>query len=74
MRFVICGAGKVGYSIADYLSRETNSITIIDKDPALIEKITSDLDVNGLVGNAASPEVLSNAGLAEADMIIAVTY
>ncbi|MAQ71434.1 MAG: Trk system potassium transporter TrkA [Alphaproteobacteria bacterium] len=74
MRFVICGAGKVGYSIADYLSRETNSITIIDKDPALIDKITSDLDVNGLVGNAASPEVLSNAGLAEADMIIAVTY
>ncbi|MGE4314148.1 MAG: Trk system potassium transporter TrkA [Pseudobdellovibrionaceae bacterium] len=74
MRVVICGAGKVGYAIADYLSRETNHITVIDTNATLIDTITNDLDVNGIVGYASSPEVLAQAGLAEADMIVAVTH
>lgn len=74
MRVVICGAGKVGYNIAEYLSRESNDITIIDKDENLINTITSDLDVNGIVGHASSPDILSKAGLSEADMLLAVTY
>lgn len=74
MRVVICGAGKVGYNIAEYLSREANDITIIDKDSSLIDTITSNLDVNGIVGHASSPDILSKAGVAEADMLLAVTY
>lgn len=74
MNVVICGAGRVGYSIASYLSREANNITVIDINPALVSMITRELDVNGIVGHAASPEVLSKAQLDEADMIIAVTY
>ncbi len=74
MRVVICGAGKVGYTIAEYLSRENNDITIIDSDENSINRITSDLDVNGIVGHASSPDVLSKAGLSNADMLLAVTY
>ena len=74
MRVVILGAGKVGSNIAEYLSRESNDITIIDQDAQSIERLTYDLDVNGVVGHASSPDVLSKAGLNGADMLIAVTY
>lgn len=74
MRVIICGAGKVGYSIAAYLSREDNDITVIDLDAAMVARVNEELDVNGIRGHAASPEVLSAAGASEADMIIAVTH
>lgn len=74
MRVVILGAGKVGSNIAEYLSRESNDITVIDNDAESIERLTYDLDINGVVGHASSPDVLSKAGLNGADMLIAVTY
>jgi len=74
MRVIICGAGQVGYSIASYLSREGNDITVIDNNNRLIGQINDELDVNGIVGHASNPDVLSRAGANEADMIIAVTY
>jgi trk system potassium uptake protein TrkA len=74
MRAIICGAGQVGYSIAAYLSREENDITVIDHDPATIARVNEELDVNGIVGHASSPDVLFAAGAKEADMIIAVTH
>jgi len=74
MRVIICGAGKVGYSIASYLSRENNDITVIDHNADMIARINSELDVNGIVGSAISPQVLSSAGANDADMIIAVTH
>ena len=52
MRVVICGAGQVGYSIASYLAREENDVTVIDWDASIIAKINDELDVNGLVGHA----------------------
>jgi len=73
MRAIICGAGQVGYSIAAYLAREENDVTVVDNDPGLIAQINDDLDVNGLVGHASNPDVLSAAGASDADMIIAVT-
>jgi trk system potassium uptake protein TrkA len=73
MRVIICGAGQVGYGIAAYLSREDNDITIIDIAPGLIAQVNDELDVNGLVGHASNPDILSAAGANEADMIIAVT-
>ena len=74
MRVIICGAGQVGYSIASYLAREENDVTIIDLQPKLIAQINDELDVHGMVGHAASPEVLEAAGAANADMIVAVTH
>ncbi len=74
MRVIICGAGLVGYSIASYLSRESNDITVIDHNPQMVARINSELDANGIVGSAANPEVLQSAGASDADMIIAVTH
>lgn len=74
MRVIICGAGQVGYSIAAYLAREENDVTVIDIDPHLIAEINDDLDVNGIVGHASTPDVLSQAGADECDLIVAVTH
>lgn len=74
MRVIICGAGQVGYNIAAYLAREDNDITVIDREAALISRINNELDANGIVGHASDPDILAQAGAAECDMIIAVTF
>ena len=74
MRVIICGAGQVGYNIASYLAKEDNDVTLVDHKPQLIAHVNDELDVNGIVGHASDPDVLSHAGAAEADMLIAVTY
>lgn len=74
MRVIICGAGQVGYSIASYLAREENDVTVIDSDRETIARVNDELDVNGIIGHASNPEVLSAAGAGEADMVIAVTH
>lgn len=74
MRVLICGAGRVGQGIARRLAAEKHSITIVDNDPRLIDKVSTDLDVRGVTGNAAYPDVLRTAGADECEMIIAVTY
>lgn len=74
MRVIICGVGQVGYHIAGYLSRENNDVTVIDINARLVDQISDDLDVNGVVGHASKPHVLSAAGVADADLFIAVTH
>ena len=54
MKAVVCGAGRVGYGIARALSREGNSVTVVDWSPELINKITTDLDVRGVVGHGSA--------------------
>ncbi len=73
MRVLICGAGKVGYSIAEYLAREENDVTVIDMDRDLIAHINDELDVNAILGHASNPDILKQAGANDAEMIIAVT-
>ncbi|AEP09603.1 Trk system potassium transporter TrkA [Micavibrio aeruginosavorus] len=73
MRVIICGAGQVGYNIAAYLSREDNDVTVIDILPDLVAKVNETLDANGIVGHASNPDVLSAAGAADVDLMIAVT-
>lgn len=73
MKTVICGAGQVGYTIASYLSRENNDITIIDNSPELVARASHSLDINGIIGFASHPDVLESADIRRADMIIAVT-
>lgn len=73
MRIVILGAGQVGASVAEALASEANDITIVDQSREAIGDIADRLDVRTLVGNGALPSVLKNAGLDEADMLVAVT-
>ena len=73
MRVIICGAGRVGFGIAERLSSEGNDVSVIDTSAELIRTIRDTLDVRGFVGHGAHPEVLQAAGINEADMIIAVT-
>ena len=74
MRVIICGAGRVGYGLAERLSQERNTVTVIDTSPELIRNITNELDVRGVIGHGSHPDVLVRAGVADCDMIIGVTY
>jgi trk system potassium uptake protein TrkA len=75
MKIIICGAGQVGGQIARHLAREegANQVTVVDKDAALIRRITDAYDVNGIAGFASHPDVLERAGARDADMVIAAT-
>ncbi len=73
MKVIICGAGQVGFGIAERLAAEDNDVSVIDNSAALIQRISDMLDVRGFVGHGAHPDVLDEAGAREADMIIAVT-
>ncbi len=74
MKVIVCGAGQVGSNIARHLALENNDVTVVDRSPDLIRRISDTLDVKGVVGHASLPDVLERAGLADADLIIAVTY
>ena len=73
MNIIVCGAGRVGYTISKQLSAQGHSITVIDQSSELIQKVNDTLDVKGVVGRASFPSVLDKAGASETDMIIAVT-
>jgi len=73
MNIIICGAGRVGFTIAKLLTEQNHSITVIDQSSDDIKKINDSLDVKAIVGKATFPSVLENANTKEADMIIAVT-
>ena len=71
MKIVILGAGRVGESVAESLVSERNDITVIDTDPARLRDLQDRLDLRGVVGNGIQPSVLRDAGIEDADMIIA---
>ncbi len=73
MRVIICGANQIGSSIASYLSKEDNDVTVIDTDANSLSQIGSDLDVNTVAGLSSDPDTLKNAGASECDLMISVT-
>tara|TARA_B110000037_G_scaffold141638_1_gene160227 strand:+ start:2660 stop:4051 length:1392 start_codon:yes stop_codon:yes gene_type:complete len=73
MNIIICGAGRVGFTIAKILSEQGHSITVIDQSSEDIQKIDDTLDVKSIVGRATYPSILEKANASDADMIIAVT-
>ncbi len=73
MNIIICGAGRVGFTIAKLLSEQGHSITVIDQSSEDIQKINDTLDVKAIVGKATYPSILEKANASETDMIIAVT-
>lgn len=74
MRVIVCGAGRVGYGIARELASERNAVTVVDVSPVLIDQVTTNLDVRGVVGHGSHPDVLEQAGAGDAEMMIAVTF
>lgn len=74
MKVVICGAGLVGTSIAQHLAGENNDVTVIDQNSSLVRKIGETLDVRSIQGHASQPGILEQAGVRDADMLIAVTF
>jgi trk system potassium uptake protein len=73
MNIIICGAGRVGFTIAKLLSEQSHSITVIDQSSEDIQKINDSLDVKAIVGKGTYPSILEKANASETDMIIAVT-
>ena len=55
MNIIICGAGRVGFSISKQLSAQGHSLTMIDQSSELIQKINETQDVKGVVGKATFP-------------------
>ena len=73
MKIIILGAGEVGFHIAQKLSEESQDVVLIDKDPLQIKRISENLDVQALLGSGTSPQVLKDAGIKEADLLVAAT-
>lgn len=73
MNIIIVGCGKVGSTLAQQLNEEENNITIIDLDGAIVNDITSRFDIMGVVGNGATHLKQQEAGIKDADLLIAVT-
>ncbi len=73
MKVIICGAGKVGTSIAKHLVSQKNDVTVIDQSLELINDIKEKVDLKTINGSASNPSILKKAGAEETDMIIAVT-
>ncbi len=73
MNIIIIGCGNVGEAITEQLSAEGNDITVIDKDEKRVAALTSKYDVMGIAGNGAVHSVQQEAGIEQADLVIAVT-
>lgn len=73
MRIIIAGAGEVGFHLAKLLAYENHDITVIDKDKEKLEEAANYLDVATIQGNASYYNVLFEAGVTQADLLIAVT-
>ena len=73
MNIIILGAGQVGASVAENLSSEANDITLVDTDTVVLNDLGDRLDIQTVHGHASHPDILKKAGIADADMLVAVT-
>lgn len=73
MRIVVVGAGKLGYSIAELLSKEDFDVVVIDHDESQLEAAKNTLDVLTITANGASPITMNDPDIRSADILIAVT-
>jgi trk system potassium uptake protein TrkA len=73
MKIIILGAGQVGATLAQNLAIEANDITVVDHDETRLAELRDRLDIGVITGEACHPNVLIQAGVEDADMLIAVT-
>ena len=73
LHIIIVGCGKVGRTLTEQLSSEGHELTLIDQQAHRIQEITNLYDVMGIVGNGANFSIQKEAGVKDADLLIAVT-
>ena len=73
MRILIAGGGQVGILLAQRLIREGNEVTIVEAGTRRCAELEAQLDAKVVQGSAASVTILRQAGVADAEMVIAVT-
>lgn len=73
MKIIIVGCGKVGTTLAEQLNRENHDITLIDTNDEAIQNLSDSADVMGVTGNGAIYQVQMEAGIQDADLLIATT-
>jgi len=73
VKIIIAGAGEVGFHIAQRLSEENHDVALIDKDAKHIKRVGENLDVQAFLGSGTSPRILKEAGIHDADLLVAAT-
>lgn len=73
MRIIIVGCGKVGETLASTLCKENHKVVIVDREQKVIDEQTNRYDIIGICGSGTSSSVLKDAGVQNADLLIAVT-
>ncbi|MDP2647018.1 MAG: Trk system potassium transporter TrkA [Desulfobacterales bacterium] len=73
MKVVIVGAGEVGFHIASRLALENKNVVVIDRDPEAVRRVTDNIDAQVITGSGGSPVCLEEAGIKEAEILLAVT-
>ena len=73
MNIIIVGCGKVGEALAAELNEQGNDVTVIDQNPTKVKNIATKYDIMGVIGNGATRDVQTEAGIDTADLMIAVT-
>jgi len=73
VKILVAGAGEVGFNIAAKLVHEGHDVVLVERDETALQRATEGLDIQGLRGHGARPSVLEEAGIAEVDMLVAVT-
>ena len=73
MNIIIAGCGKVGKMLAANLHREGHNVTVVDQDATKLKSFVAKYDIMGVLGNCATHTTLEEAGIKEADLMIAVT-
>ncbi|GMG86032.1 Trk system potassium transporter TrkA [Biformimicrobium ophioploci] len=73
MKIIILGAGQVGGSLAESLASERNDIVLIDSNDRILRELRDRIDIGVVQGHASHPDVLQQAGIEDADILVAVT-
>lgn len=73
MNIIIAGSGKVGHTLARQLAAEGHDLTLIDSNPRVLETAVERYDAIAVTGNCASKEILLQAGVKDAELLIAAT-
>ncbi len=73
MKIIIVGDGKIGFALTERLAKDGHDVVVIDRDPRVLEECQQAADVMAIQGNGASMDVLKEAGIANAELLIAAT-
>ncbi|MBQ2640544.1 MAG: Trk system potassium transporter TrkA [Lachnospiraceae bacterium] len=73
MKIIVVGCGKVGSALAAQLSEEGHDVSVVDKNPQVVNEVSSNYDVMGVVGNGGSFSVQKELGVEDADLLIAAS-